>query len=592
MSKRRRIIIVIVCLLTLHTPLATVHAQGRPLPSRLLVWQDTLFGIIDSGGNTLLPCRYNNFEFYNHPLLERRYIAAQQADGKWGLLDWDGEEVLPFVYTEAPQPLPNTPGWILVWDSTRHVSEVLDGQGQRPVFRFPYYINSINFDITYFAPDDTTNRNLPIVMTYHTDKGLMGCIDVYGNEVLPPVYRRINVNCQMIVVTDTLKRTGLMILDTIADDKRGQPGGAPTARWIHQPSNEYSNYYQYWYMNIQCILFEKRDSKLKGLLSYDGREILPPIYKNIYIDYFSKKVTLQDSTGMFACADEQCRPLTSHRYTSAIWHNPYRIFVGETTDSVIELVDTLGHVFQRIRPYNSEDTWLFPFVSVDSSTYQMVTASGKLLPHRFDYNELLWSLQEEMVNTELISYSPDGKRYGVIDTSGRYIVKPRYWSTAADVWSGAIFARRPSSKVDVFDSTGRLICSCWGVHAEGDRLLIANRRGQWALADPATGRRLSRYYDDIDHSAVPSDSIYWTAWTKVRSKTNFIWGKAEYLAPSGKPVKGSQRKISREVFNKDAFFFVGGSDCSCGELIYSPYTRKEWREYRKYRKEEQKSPQP
>ena len=201
-------------------------------------------------------------------------------------------------------------------------------------------------------------------------------------------------------------------------------------------------------------------------------------------------------------------------------------------------------------------------------------------------------MQEEMVNTELISYSPDGKRYGVIDTSGRYVVEPRYLSTAADVWSGAIFARRPSSKVDVFDSTGRLICSCWGVHAEGNRLLIANRRGQWALADPATGRRLSRYYDDIDHSFVPSDSIYWIAWTKGRSKTNewgYIWGKAEYLAPSGKPVKGSQCKISRDIFGKDAFFFVGGSDCSCGELIYIPFTRKEWREYRK---EEQKSPQP
>ena len=186
MTKSKQITLAIVCLLTLHTPLATVHAQDRPLPPRLVVWQDTLFGIIDSSGNTLLPCRYNNFAFYNHPLLERRYIAAQQADGQWGLLDWDGEEVLPFSYTTAPQPLPNTPGWVLVWDSTRHVSEVLDGQG-RTVFRFPYYINSINFDITYSVPNDTTNRNLPIVMTYRTGRGRMGCMLLFYCHFLLPL---------------------------------------------------------------------------------------------------------------------------------------------------------------------------------------------------------------------------------------------------------------------------------------------------------------------------------------------------------------------------------------------------------------------
>lgn len=64
---------------------------------RLLVWQDSLFGLIDGRGQTVLPCEYEDLTPYNQ--YREGYIVAKR-NGLWGILDWNGQPLVPFRYTE------------------------------------------------------------------------------------------------------------------------------------------------------------------------------------------------------------------------------------------------------------------------------------------------------------------------------------------------------------------------------------------------------------------------------------------------------------------------------------------------------------
>ena len=55
----------------------SVKAQDyRDLSPRLLVWQDTLFGLIDGAGKTVLPCEYEMLFTYNGKAYPEGYIVA------------------------------------------------------------------------------------------------------------------------------------------------------------------------------------------------------------------------------------------------------------------------------------------------------------------------------------------------------------------------------------------------------------------------------------------------------------------------------------------------------------------------------------
>ena len=69
---------------------ATVSfAQAQYDRARLLVWQDTLFGLIDGTGKTVLPCEYEDITTYSKKVYHQDYIVAKR-NGLWGVLTWNG----------------------------------------------------------------------------------------------------------------------------------------------------------------------------------------------------------------------------------------------------------------------------------------------------------------------------------------------------------------------------------------------------------------------------------------------------------------------------------------------------------------------
>ena len=64
---------------------ATVSfAQPQYDRARLLVWQDTLFGLIDGTGKTVLPCEYEDITTYSKKVYQQDYIVAKR-NGLWGV---------------------------------------------------------------------------------------------------------------------------------------------------------------------------------------------------------------------------------------------------------------------------------------------------------------------------------------------------------------------------------------------------------------------------------------------------------------------------------------------------------------------------
>ena len=76
-------------------------AQAQYDRARLLVWQDTLFGLIDGTGKTILPCEYEDITTYSSKVYHQDYIVAKR-NGLWGVLNWNGITVASRLLITPP----------------------------------------------------------------------------------------------------------------------------------------------------------------------------------------------------------------------------------------------------------------------------------------------------------------------------------------------------------------------------------------------------------------------------------------------------------------------------------------------------------
>ncbi len=527
----------------------SVKAQDyRNLPPRLLVWQDTLFGLIDGAGKTVLPCEYEALFTYNDISYPEGYIVAKRQ-GLWGVLDWNGRTILPYRYDARPKPISNSGGLFLVCGDNKP-GGVVNSKGDTVLpFRYPnlselknYYNNKtdnsllLSYTVVKTSDSDETTSNRA-----KRKETLRGLLDLNCREVLAPVYQELFCANNMVIVTDTNDYEGLM-------DLKG--------KWIRpiSPLYTYDCDWSDFYMSIT-----ERRTLLKGLLSDDGKIVLPIEYQVVYPLYTTDGLIIaKDRSGLWGIMDSQFRLLIPHRYTELNELGElgaFSYYYGVLQDGRVEIIDIAGRVVAMdtaIRFDKDNIPYLYPLVYVDSA-WRLVEPTGKLLPQRYSDASNYWS-------STLMSVATDSLHHGIVDLWGNVVVPLRYVEADAD-GDDIIFARRPSGKVEVFNGKGRKLLSCWGAHKEGNTLFIANKKGMWTIADSRTGKRLSQYYFSWEEVVASSAETCWAVYD-TNNRMGYVNARGRKIFPC------SLDEAQATAAQSEMFYRYIYHECSCGELIY------------------------
>lgn len=544
---KRFLSVLLVLALLLGVTSFSVRAQDyRDLPPRLLVWQDTLFGLIDGSGKTVLPCEYEELLTYNDMAYPEGYIIAKR-NGLCGVLDWNGRPILPYRYDARPKPIANSGGLFVVCGDDRP-GGVVNSKGDTVVpFRYLNLSEFGNFDfgktgsspLLIYSVEKTTNNGETSSNRTKRKQILSGLLDLNGREVLAPVYKNLFCGDNAIIVTDTNDYEGVM-------DFKGE--------WIRpiSPLYTYDNYYDDFYVSIK-----ERRTRLEGLISDDGNIVLSIEYQEVRPLYSTKGlIEAKDRSGLWGLMDTHFRVLIPHRYTELnalgeLGDSYY--FYGVMRDGRVEIIDTAGRVVAMdttIHFDNDNLPYLYPLVYVDSA-WRLVDPMGKLLPQRYSEASNYWS-------STLMSVATDSLHHGVVDLWGNVVVPLRYVEADAD-GDDVILARCPSGKVEVFNGKGRKLLSCWGAHREENVLYVANKKGMWAIADSRTGKRLSRYYYIWLGVNSSSAETCWAVYD-TNNRLGYVNARGREIIPCS-----LDEGRARTVWEEQIYIF---HDCTCGELIY------------------------
>ncbi|MCR4965958.1 MAG: WG repeat-containing protein [Bacteroidales bacterium] len=512
-----------------------MKAQTPNLPPRLEIWQDTLYGLIDDKGTVVVPCEYEEIN-----LLNRDAFIIAKRQGLWGILDWDGRQLVPFIYDLRPEFIPHTKDLFIISQNGR-AGGVINSKGDTILpFQYldlrevvPYYDVIVDPVLLVFTLGEMRDGK----MHFRKGRHLEGCVDLNGNVVIPPIYRSISFWSKGLIVTDTNDREGLMDF---------------SGHWIYPLNSQYRLESYYSDFNVSII---DKNTKLEGLLNDDGTIALPILYRHILPSFFNQ-VLLQDTAGLWAMADSNYHLLTPHRYKELFNLSELDVsdyYVGVLPDESSEVLDTLGHVLTFDPPLHFKDNTPYEYpLFFEDSVWRLITPSGKVLPERYSEASHFWS-------STLMSVATDSLHAGIVDLNGRVVVPLRYLTASADE-DRFILARRKSGKVDVFSGTGKRLCSCWGADCSEWTLQVANRKGKWALMDEE-GHRMSRYYAESLLRHTSDGSCFWAVYDGK--------DKIVYLNEKGHEIYSWQIDVS-ELSEDDPspLRLMIPHDCSCGELIY------------------------
>lgn len=138
---------------------------------------------------TLTSCNF--FEKYDKIGTYNNRLAIVEKDGKYGLIDIDGLELIPCVYDKI---YPFTYGLAVVKKDNKYGFINKDGEEKIPLIYD--YVDSFKIDKTGAIVAQIYVRPPNVTDWYHGFMGTMnfGFINTNGDEIMPPIYERSHVS--------------------------------------------------------------------------------------------------------------------------------------------------------------------------------------------------------------------------------------------------------------------------------------------------------------------------------------------------------------------------------------------------------------
>lgn len=271
------------------------------------------YSILNSKGKDL----FSNYEtvfpivISEYSLEMEKNVLSYEEEGKYGLIDYNGNKLTPAVYEEVSS-LKNKPGCIQVKKDGLY--GVLDSNG-KTIIDTKY--NSIKGD--EFSSEKDGYLRTGYIVSNKTKTGIYyGYIDYNGKMLVEPVYESI---------TRALEDDGEDIYLIFMD--HGKKGVMKNKKEIIKPK-----YISIIYQNNSDIFIVSKNSKY-GFIDRDGKEILPAEYQTYSIagDYIS--VTKNDEMLLF---DLHGNLVNTNRYKSVIGTNDPSIFIAEMEDGYYSII--------------------------------------------------------------------------------------------------------------------------------------------------------------------------------------------------------------------------------------------------------------
>lgn len=144
--------------------------------------QDGAWGMYDDGFDVCIP------PVYQYLSCMQRDVAAAKRDGRWGLLEWDGDEALPFQYAGVTF----VKGCVLAWEeaggecrySLRYIDWSYDYQGPKGRYGIAHPLLEDLHAVT--VPEQKRSDGLPYYCRLIQKGKLWGVVDCVTGKVEEP----------------------------------------------------------------------------------------------------------------------------------------------------------------------------------------------------------------------------------------------------------------------------------------------------------------------------------------------------------------------------------------------------------------------
>ena len=173
-------------------------------PTITAVLKDGKWGVVDSLGKELIPPAYKEIR----ELSEGLFMVKKDTAGKYGLIDIQGKEITPFIYKDfqgfsqgkfiVKQDTAGKFGLIdilgkevspLIYEDIREFSQGLFRARKDTTGKWGL-VDTRGKELTPFIYEDFRRFSRVILKVKNTD-GKWGLIDTLGNEIIPPTYQKI-----------------------------------------------------------------------------------------------------------------------------------------------------------------------------------------------------------------------------------------------------------------------------------------------------------------------------------------------------------------------------------------------------------------
>lgn len=350
--------------------------------NHFLVKRNRKFGIVSKDGKTVIPIEYSFID------LNSAYIILTKA-GKYGLFDWEGNEILPVCYknirvlSSKSAIIDNT---LFFFDKT------IAPQKYDSITLLHDDLCKVSRNGKFGIIDDTGNTVLPLQFDYlgyydyirktmpAIKENKYGIIDINGNEVIPMIYDPIEPN--------DIKAYG---------EENDIAFGMSERKHIEI------------FMGSFTAMIMRLNGKW-GVISSEGKEIVPFAYDQM--DYFDKILIVKttDKMGVISVDGRQLIPLS---YDEVIPDNERSLLLARKNNRC-GLFDKKGKIIMPFE-YDSIEPSIETITVTKDGKKGVFNKKGKLLiPIEYD------DIKTPDFISGTYSVCNDGK-WGVLDKNGRSI---------------------------------------------------------------------------------------------------------------------------------------------------------------------------
>lgn len=419
------------------------------------------FGLINKDGKLISDIRYDDISSYD----DEHHTALVQIDDKYGLISTKTGKELTAVHFDKMHLFSQNRMAVSLHGKLGYIDSI----GNMVIV--PKYGNAYRFEdgLAIVSNDGNVKDD-----TYR-----MGVIDTTGKEILPPIYKSVSINDNLIYFADEAGYHGVM-------DSQGNI--------IIKPEYPHMDSFRHGFAVVALM----RD--LNGYIDETGKEVIPPqyLYAKTPVKIADKVLFIvakrQGNKWQFGVVDKDNRVLIDFIYDHLIGIEKSNIIIANQDNHQL----ILNHEFKPISPHLYDDIIAFDKeigIYQKDNKYGFIKTDGKHITEPiFDDIKPLYSQRYALSKAHTTYYGYKvcvGDKWGFVDLYGKELLPVVYDEIVN--WNDNHLFIKQNHRYGRANSQGNIITP--PVYEQyrplNDGYIKAKMDDTWYLIDP-TGNNLGK----------------------------------------------------------------------------------------------------